>query len=152
MTSRVVLVVEDGSEYVDALSGLAAGGLPVELLHAQDAEAARAVLSRRCVDAVFLDVVFDRTAPEKLAGDLGALIARFSGDRARALDALARNQGFYLLSELAPLIPAGAPVLLAHDFSGDPQRLEALRKTVPSLQGVEESSTISRVLERLLGG
>lgn len=150
MIRRVVLVVEDGTEYVDAFRRLAVEDQEVELLHAPDAAAARDILSRRRVDAVFIDVVFDRTAPERLTGDLAALVERFSGDRSRALDHLARNQGFYVLSELSPLIRPGSPVLLAHDFSSQPARLAELKVGVPDLQGVEESTTITQVMKQLL--
>ena len=138
MTLRVVLVVEDGTEYVDAFRRLAAEDADVELLHASDAAAARELLTGRKVDAVFLDVVFDRTPPEKLIGDRG-----------RGIEHLARNQGFYVLAELAPLLPPGRPVLLAHDFANQAARLAALREKVPGLDGVAETETTTRVLERL---
>ena len=71
MTRRAVLVVEDGTEYVDAFRRLAPESADVEWLHAADAAAARAVLAGRKVDAIFLDVVFDRTPPDRLVGDPG---------------------------------------------------------------------------------
>jgi hypothetical protein len=135
-----VLVVEDGTEYVDAFRRLAGDGADVEWLHAADAAAARESLAGRPVDAVFLDVVFDRTPPEKLVGD-----------RARGLEHLARNQGFHVLAALAASIPRGAPVLLAHDFTSQAARLAALRERVPGLEGVAESARVSTILERLLG-
>ena len=139
MTRRAVLVVEDGTEYVDAFRRLAGKSAGVELLHAAGAAAARAIVAGRRVDAIFLDVVFDRTPPEDLVGDRG-----------RGLEHLARNQGFYVLAELAPLIGSGVPVLLAHDFSNQAARLAALRQKVPGLEGVAEGDTTTRVLERLL--
>ena len=135
MTRRVVLVVEDGMEYLDAFQRLAPEGGNVELMHALDAAAARQILSVRRVDAIFLDVVFDRTPHEKLAGDY-----------------LAQNQGFYVLADLAPLIAPGVRVLLAHDFASHPARLAALRETVPGLEGVSESTGITQVMGRLLSG
>jgi hypothetical protein len=139
VTPRVVLVVEDGTEYVDAFRRLAAEGSEVELLHAPDAASARQILSGRRVDAIFLDVVFDRTPPEKLAGD-----------RARGNDYLAQNQGFYVLADLAPLIASGVRVLLAHDFASHPARLAALQERVQGLEGVAESAGINQVMGRLL--
>lgn len=141
MTRRVVLVVEDGMEYLDAFQRLAPEGGNVELMHALDAAAARQILSVRRVDAIFLDVVFDRTPHEKLAGD-----------RDRGNDYLAQNQGFYVLADLAPLIAPGVRVLLAHDFASHPARLAALRETVPGLEGVSESTGITQVMGRLLSG
>jgi hypothetical protein len=120
VTPRKILVVEDGTEYVDAFRRLAPQGAAVEWLHAPDAATARRLLAEHAVEAIFLDVVFDRTPPEALAGDREALIARFSGDRERALTHLTDNQGFYVAADLASAIPPGARVLLAYDFSGDP--------------------------------
>ena len=147
--TRTILVIEDGTEYVDALRSLASGE-SVELLRAADADEARGALAERRVDAVFLDVVFDRTAPEKLAGELETQIRRFGGDRPRAERHLAENQGFYLLNELAEVLPATVPVVIAYDFSGEPERLAALRRTRSNLSGLPDGTPISAVLERLL--
>ncbi len=147
---RVVLIVEDGTEYRDAFHRLSPEGATVEWLHASDAAAARRLLAQREVDAVFLDVVFDRTPPEDLVGDREALAARFAGDRSRALAHLAAHQGFYVAADLAPVLSPGILVLLAYDFTGDPERLEALRRTLPGLEGVEEGVSASRLVRRLL--
>ena len=145
-----ILVVEDGTEYTDAFRNLAA--TPLELLRASDLEEARRVLAGRAVDAVFLDVVFDRTAPGKLAGDREELIRRFGGDRPRAERHLAENQGFYLLAELAPVLPTGIPVVLAYDFSAEPGRLAALREKCATLSGIADGAPISAVLASLTTG
>src|SRR6266540_2445807 len=81
-----LLVVEDGTEYTDAFRSLASNDprVPVELVRAGDREGARRVLAERSVDAVFLDVVFDRTPPERLVGDLETQIRRFGGDQRRS--------------------------------------------------------------------
>lgn len=142
-------MVEDGTEYLDAFRRLAPEGASIEWLHAPDAAAARRLLADHRVDAVFLDVVFDRTPPENLAGDLEGLVARF-GDRSRALEYLASHQGFYVAHELAPILPPGVPVLLAYDFADDPARLTALRETLPGLEGVDEGSPATKLLRRLL--
>ena len=147
---RTVLVIEDGAEYVDAMRSLAASG-PVDFVRAADVHEARRMIAERRVDAVFLDVVFDRTPPGKLAGDLEALIRRFGGDRARAERHLAENQGFYVLNELAGILRAGTPVVIAYDFSAEPDRLAALRRAHPNLSGLPDGTPISEVLERLLG-
>jgi hypothetical protein len=139
---RVVLVVEDGTEYAEAFRRLA-GADPsredVELVRAGDADEARRILAERRVDGVFLDVVFDRTPPEKLCGDA-----------ARGTEHLARQQGFYLAAELAALLPEGCRVVIAYDFTAEPGRLAALRERVPALEGVEEGAPLSRVLGRLI--
>lgn len=128
---RVLLVVEDGTEYAEAFARLAPGGEDVELLPAADAAAARSILVQRRVDGVFLDVDFSRTPEERL------------------LPGGARDQGFRIASALAPLFAPGVPVVLAHDFTLEPDRLAALRERVPALEGIVEGTPISRVLERL---
>jgi hypothetical protein len=150
---RTLLVVEDGQEYTEAFGRLVAGGSrdSIELLRAGNAAEARRVLRERSVDALFLDVVFDRTPPGDLSGDLEGEIRRFGGDRGRAERRLAENQGFYLVNELAPLVPESAPIVLAYDFSAEPERLAALRRVRPSLSGVPDGTPISRVLEILMG-
>ncbi|HTR04631.1 MAG TPA: hypothetical protein VMN82_15705 [Thermoanaerobaculia bacterium] len=152
MSRRAVLVVEDGTEYRDAFVRLGGGDASLELLAAGDAAAALGILAARPVDAVFLDLVFDRTPPERLVGETAALAARFDGDRERLLDHLARNQGYYVLAALAPHLPAGVLVLLAHDFAAEPERLAALRASVPRLDGVGEAETATRILDRLRRG
>lgn len=148
---RAILVVEDGTEYTEALRSLVASD-SVELLRAADRdEAARAIADGR-VDAVFLDVVFDRTPPERLAGDLEGEIRRFAGDRARAARHLAENQGFYLLDALAPFFEGKMPVVIAYDFSGEPERLAALRAKHANLSGVADGTPISEVFATLTSG
>jgi CheY-like chemotaxis protein len=149
---RTILVIEDGTEYTDAFRNLVASdaAASVELVRAADLEEARRALAERAVDAVFLDVVFDRIAPEKLTGDWEGPIRRFGGDRRRAERHLAENQGFYLLNELGPLLPEEIPVVIAYDFSAEPERLAALRRTRKRLAGIADGTPISRVLESLL--
>ena len=98
---------------------------------------------------MFLDVVFDRTPEASLAGDAKSLVARFGGDRARAVRHLATNQGFYILDALAPAL-AGMPVILAFDFAVEPQRLEASRRRVPGLSGLQDGASISQALDTML--
>ena len=149
---RRVLVVEDGSEYVDGFERLAAArGLDAVFTRARDLESARSALAAERPGAVFLDVVFDRTPEASLAGDAESLVARFGGDRARAVRHLATHQGFYILDALAPMLE-GMPVILAYDFAVEPQRLEALRRRVPRLSGLEDGASISQALDMMLAG
>jgi hypothetical protein len=156
MSARSILVIEDGAEYTEAFRRLAMarveGALP-ELVRAGDAAEARQVLTKRAgqtITAVFVDMVFDRTPPERLAGDLGELVARYGGDRRRAEEHLARNQGFYVLNDLKPLLTPRQRIVLAFDFSSEPDRLTALRERFPNLTGLPENTPISRALEMLL--
>ena len=98
-----------------------------------------------------MDVVFDRTPKETLAGDLGALISRFGGDRSRAVRHLEENQGFYILDALAAVLPERMPVVLAFDFTAEPSRLEALRRRIPELTGLQDGASLSEALRVLLG-
>jgi type II secretory pathway component PulF len=149
---RTVLVIEDGTEYTDAFRNLVAtdAAASVELVRAGDFEEARRALAERAVDAVFLDVVFDRIPPDKLVGDWEGPIRRFGGDRRHAERHLAENQGFYLLNELASLLPAGVPVVIAYDFSAEPERFATLRRRCEQLSGITDGTPISAVLETLL--
>jgi len=150
VSRKVVLVVEDGTEYVDAfrlLAGADSRSPGLELVRAADAAEARCALEDRRIDGVFLDVVFDRTPPEKLCGDPNA-----SPTRARSPEHLANQQGFYLADELASLLAGVARVVIAYDFANEPGRLAALREKVPTLEGVEDGAPLSRVLERLASG
>ena len=148
--ARRVLVVEDGSEYVDGFERLtAARGLDAVFSRARDLESARAALAAERPGAVFLDVVFDRTPEASLAGDAESLVARFGGDRVRAVRHLATHQGFYVLDALAPLLPR-IPVILAYDFAAEPQRLEALRVRVPLLRGLPDGTSLTAALDLLL--
>jgi hypothetical protein len=142
--------VEDGSEYVDGFERFAAArGAEAVFVRASDLGSARAALAAERPGAVFLDVVFDRTPEDLLAGDAESLVARFGGDRARAVRHLATNQGFYILDALAPMLEE-VPVVLAYDFAGEPRRLEALRRRVPRLSGLRDGSSISQALDTML--
>lgn len=150
---RTVLVVEDGTEYTEAFRRLTEGAVEetVDFLRAADGGEARRLLADQPVDAVFLDVVFDRSPPDRLVGDLSALMSRFGGDRSRAVRHLAESQGFYLLNELSSLLPDSVPVVLAYDFSAEPDRLAELRRKRPGLSGVSDGTPISGVLRLLFG-
>ena len=131
-----ILIVEDGFEYTRALERAAEGR--AELVRAADWEEAERALDGGPFDAVLLDVVFDRIPEERLAGD-----------RARGTEHLVRQQGFYIGDALAPRL-GGTRVVMAYDFSGDPERLTALRERLPGLQGLREGAGIDELLERLL--
>ncbi|MBK9063938.1 MAG: response regulator [Acidobacteria bacterium] len=132
MTAARILVVEDGREYVDGFARLAdAKGADAAFVRAGSLTEAREALAQGKPDAVFLDVVFDRTPEAELAGDLDALVARHGGDRARAVRHLATHQGFYVLDALADAL-AGIRVVLAYDFTGEEKRLASLRERFPA--------------------
>ena len=150
MTAARILVVEDGREYVDGFARLAAAkGADAAFVRAGSLAEAREALGQGRPDAVFLDVVFDRTPEAELAGDLDALVARYGGDRARAVRHLATHQGFYVLDALADEL-AGVRVVLAYDFTGEEKRLASLRERVPALSGLPDGASLGTALEDLL--
>ncbi len=149
--TRRVLVIEDGLEYGEAFARLSKGSdPPVEIVRLSRLEEARGVLKAGRIAAVFVDVVFDRVPGEELAGPLPDLVARFGGDRPRAVRHLAENQGFYLLDALAPEL-RDIPVVLAWDFSAEPGRLAALRERIPRLSGLPDGASAGEALALLLG-
>ena len=149
MTARV-LVVEDGREYTDGFMRLAeARGVEAEFVRAGSLAGAHQVLREGKPDAVFLDVVFDRTPEAELAGDLDALVARYGGERERAVRHLATHQGFYVLDALADEL-TGVRVVLAYDFTGEERRLAALRERFPGLSGLPDGASLGAALEDLL--
>jgi hypothetical protein len=148
--ARRLLVIEDGREYVDGFMRLsAAKGAEAVFVHAGSLAAAREELAVGTPDAVFLDVVFDRTPEAELAGDLDGLVLRYGGDRARAVRHLATHQGFYVLDALADAL-AGVRVVLAYDFTGEEKRLASLRERLPMLSGLPDGVSLSASLEFLL--
>ena len=152
MTPRKILVVEDGTEYVDAFRRLAPQGAEVEWLHAPDAATARRLLAEHDVEAIFLDVVFDRTPSGGAGRGSARLWSRASRATASAPSSTSRATRVSTSPRPSrPAIPPGARVLLAYDFSSDPARLEALRETLPGLEGVEEGTSASRLVRRLRG-
>jgi len=150
MTAARILVVEDGSEYVDGFARLAAAkGVEADFVRASCLGEARRALGEGRPEAVFLDVVFDRTPEADLAGDLDALVARHGGDRDAAVRHLATHQGFYVLDALADAL-AGIRVVLAYDFTGEEKRLASLRERFPMLSGLPDGASLGAALEDLL--
>src|SRR3954471_7410824 len=139
-----ILVVEDGFEYSRALERIADGR--AEIVRAADAEEAAALLKGDEFHSVLLDVVFDRIPQERLAGGEAELGDRFGGDVNRTREHLTRQQGFYIADALASRLPASIRVVMAYDFSADPDRLEILRRRVPGLEGIREGVGIDDVL------
>jgi CheY-like chemotaxis protein len=150
VTAALILVVEDGREYVEGFARLAAAkNADAVFVRAGSLAEAREALGQGRPDAIFLDVVFDRTPEAELAGDLDALVARYGGDRARAVRHLATHQGFYVLDALADAL-AGVRVVLAYDFTGEEKRLASLRERVPALGGLPDGASLGTALEDLL--
>jgi hypothetical protein len=119
-------------------------------LQAHDGEGALAALQRDRVDLAYLDMRFDRIAPELLLGDLQATAARFGGDTGRALEQLQNHQGLYILDALARGGHAQLPVILAYDFTREPRRLAHLVDRHPHLSWVPDAITPEEIRDRIL--
>lgn len=118
-----VLVIEDGTEYVDAFSRFLPDGFA--FTRAGSGPAGLALLRDRRFDAIVLDMRFDRAPEAELLGDVGATADRFNGDVVQARRFVEDHQGTFILAALRDA-GVGLPVLLSYDFSGEPRRWERL--------------------------
>ncbi len=144
-----ILVIEDGSEYVQNLTRFL--GEDFDFVRAGDGQDALDQLGTGRFDAIFLDMKFDR-AP-RLLGDLGALVERFVGDEDRARRFLIDNQGAYVLAALREAGHA-EPVLFSYDFDGEPRRyrnLEGRYAPLGYLADTADPAQIRAALNALIG-
>ena len=148
VTSRVVLVVEDGSEYSELFSRYADADLT--FLRAGDGAEALARVASGGVDLLFLDMRFDRVEAARLFGDMAATAERFNGDPVRARQFLEENQGLYIL---AALREAGCalPAVFSHDFDGEPRRWANLERRYAPVSYLRDNASAGEVMERLRG-
>lgn len=139
-----LLVIEDGNEYTE-FSRLFLR--PDYIIHqAQSAEQALRALSNVTMEALLIDLRFDRAAAATLLGDVAATAARmFGGNQGRALRYLQDQQGVLILAELRSRGHA-QPAVFIHDFPG--QRLANLRKLYGAVQAVPtfDAAAIRRAL------
>jgi CheY-like chemotaxis protein len=121
---RRLLVVEDGNEYTE-FARLFLGG-HFHIVVAQRAADALTCLRSEQVDALLIDLRFDRAVEADLVGDVQVTANRlFAGDRARALRHVQDQQGVLILAELRA---AGfrQRAIFIHEFL--PRRMENLRR------------------------
>ncbi len=141
MTTRLadatVLIVEDGDEYLHALSQLNKGCVWIQ---AKSAEAALTVLAVRPVAGVVLDMRFDRVPRADLVGDHAQATRECSGDAERAWRHLALHQGLYILAALRQAGWPG-PVILAYDFGRETRRFETLQHLHGRLDWIGDDAT-----------
>lgn len=118
-----VLVIEDGTEYIDAFSRFLTDGFT--FTRAGSGPAGLAALRGARYDVIVLDMRFDRAPEAELLGNVDEIADRFNGDTVQARRFLEDHQGTFVL---AALRDAGftTPVLLSYDFSGEPRRWERL--------------------------
>lgn len=146
MAQPRILVVEDGTEYVDNLYRF----LSDEFFFARAGDGVDALerLGAQRWDAVFLDMRFDRSS--RLLGDLDALVERFLGDEERARRFLIDNQGAYVLAALREAGHA-QPVLFSYDFDGEPRRYRNLESRYGPLSYLPDTADPAQIREALRG-
>jgi hypothetical protein len=132
-----VLIIEDGDEYLDALSRFVPGPC---YRQAHDAAQALARLVAGGIDLIYLDMRFDRLERGRLVGDLAAALTASNGDEERAWKHLEDNQGLYILAHLAGHGFGSVPVLLSYDFGSEPRRIALLCRTYPNLDWVGDGA------------
>jgi CheY-like chemotaxis protein len=121
---RRLLVIEDGDEYAEFAQLFL--GTHFQIAVAKRAADALAFLRAEPVDALLVDLRFDRATEADLVGDVAATADRlFSGDRERALRHLQDQQGVLILAELRA---AGfhQRAVFIHEFL--PRRMDNLRR------------------------
>lgn len=145
MTLPRVLVVEDGHEYIRNLTRFLDESF--EFLRAGDGPTALTLLETANVDAIFLDMKFDRA--EHLLGDMGATKQRFAGDVNRARRFLENNQGTYVL---AAIRDAGHrhPAVFSYDFDQEPRRFRNLQRRYGPLAYLNDTATPSDIRYTLM--
>ena len=141
-----VLVIEDGTEYAEFARLFL--GTHFEVVAARSGAEALSAATTAPIDALLIDLRFDRAPAGVLVGDLGATALRlFAGDQERALRHLQDQQGVLILAELRK---AGhvQPAVFVHEFP--PRRLENLRRLYGDLRPVPTFDAVA--LRAALGG
>ncbi len=137
MITPTILIVEDGDEYLEALTAL---GAACNWVQARSAADAGARVAREPVACVVLDMRFDRIPREHLAGDLTATVRQVGGDVERAWRYLAQHQGLFVLAELRSAGWQG-PALLAYDFTREARRFDALRSLYAPIDWIGDDAS-----------
>ena len=133
---RKLLVIEDGSEYTEFARALL--GQEYLVFQAQTGAAALALLSTHAssqpIDALLIDLRFDRTPVVDLLGDVKETAMRlYGGDAGRAIRYLQDQQGILILAE-ARRCSHRQPAVFVHDFPE--RRLHNLRKLYGEVSAV----------------
>src|SRR5262245_34827670 len=109
-----MLVVEDGTEYEEFAKTFLSEGFDV--IAARSAAEALETLRRESIDALLVDLRFERAPAAALVGDVEATARRlFGGDRTRALRWIKDQQGTLVLAEIRKAGFAQRAVFV-HDF------------------------------------
>jgi CheY-like chemotaxis protein len=144
---RLLLVIEDGSEYSEFARLYLADAFTIVTARSA-AEALAALAAPAGADVLLVDLRFDRAPVEALVGDVEATARRvFGGDRDRALRHLQDEQGTLILSALRAAGHTQRAVFVA-DLP--PRRLENLRRLYGDVDAVP--SFDAAALREVLGG
>lgn len=141
-----LLVIEDGGEY-EEFARLFLGERYVIVAAHSAGEALEA--AERGIQAMLIDLRFERAREEDLIGDVASTATRlFAGDEARAARWIKEQQGTLIL---AALREAGhmQPAVFVHDFP--PRRLANLAKLYGRVGAVAsfDADALLRELDRL---
>ena len=142
----VVLVIEDGDEYLEVLQRFVPGFVYRQVHSGPEALTA---LSTGEADLIYLDMCFDRIDRALLLGDHAAQFQRLGRDAERAWRFLERNQGMFILDALKSARLDDIPILLSHDFSQQPQRWAHLSATYPNLSWISDTVTPGDISTKL---
>ena len=134
--SHTILIIEDGNEYLENLSRFVSG---YNYLQAHNGAEALTLMSEHRIDLIYLDMRFDRIPKEDLIGDHAQVTQDQNGDPMRAWTYLANNQGLYILADLRAHGYDQHPVIVAYDFSREPQRFQHLKRLHPNLNWVPDA-------------
>ena len=147
MSEYTILVVEDGDEYLDLLERFVPG---FEYIQVQSGSDALRALNAGNVDLVYLDMCFDRTPRSKLLGDHHAMTTRHAGDEERGWRFLERNQGLFILDAIKTGASVDLPILISHDFSGQPARWTHLSQQHPNLDWLSDTMSPQEINDALI--
>ena len=132
MSEATLLIVEDGTEYRSFFELFLAEAY--EFAHAQSGAEALDALAKGGIDAIVLDMRFDRTPTEQLLGDVEAITRRHLGqDRERGLRYVQDQQGTFVLEAIRKAGYA-QPALFISDMP--PRRVDNLRKLYGTIAAV----------------
>ena len=140
-----VLVVEDGTEYIDTFGRFVPG---FDWHRAGSGPEALARLAAEPFDALFCDMRFDRVPIDRLLGDIGEAADRFNGDPEQARHFLENYQGNYILAALRDA-GWGLPVLMSHDFEAEPRRWQRIVERYGPVEYLPDNAGPGEVGERL---
>ncbi len=145
MEQMSILIVEDGTEYIDRARRWMGEGF--EFTRAGSGPAALEALGDCSYPLVWMDMDFRRCPENQLLGWERADLDRFSGDRDRMRQHLWEHQGVYILEAIRAADWNG-PVVFSHDFSDAPKRWTHLCQRYGPLDWLPEAANPAEIRQR----